>query len=48
MEANRLVFRVYAIRRMFQRHISEKEVRHVLETGETIETYPEDGPYPSR
>jgi hypothetical protein len=45
MEANRLVFRVHAIRRMFQRHISEKEVRHVLETGETIETYPEDRPY---
>jgi hypothetical protein len=48
MEANRLVFRVHAIRRMFQRHISEQEVRHVLETGETIETYPEDSPYPSR
>ena len=48
MEANRLVFRVHAIRRMFQRRISEQEVRHVLETGETIETYPEDSPYPSR
>jgi sulfur transfer protein SufE len=48
MEANRLVFRVHAIRRMFQRHIREKEVRHVLETGETIETYPEDRPHPSR
>jgi hypothetical protein len=33
---------------MFQRRISDKEVRHVIETGETIETYPEDSPYPSR
>lgn len=48
MNANRLVFRVHAIRRMFQRHISEQEVRHALETGETIETYTEDSPYPSR
>jgi hypothetical protein len=48
MKANRLIFRVHAIRRMFQRHISAQEVRHALETGETIETYPEDSPYPSR
>jgi hypothetical protein len=33
---------------MFQRRISDQEVRHVIETGETIETYPEDSPYPSR
>lgn len=39
---------IVAIRRMFQRRISDKEVRHVIETGETIETYPEDSPYPSR
>lgn len=44
----RLVFRSHAIKRMFQRRISEKEVRHVLETGETIEAYPQDTPYPSR
>jgi hypothetical protein len=33
---------------MFQRRISDKEVRHVIEMGETIETYPADSPYPSR
>ena len=33
---------------MFQRRITEKEVRSVLENGETIESYPEDIPYPSR
>jgi hypothetical protein len=33
---------------MFERGISSEEVRHVLETGSTIESYPEDSPYPSR
>jgi hypothetical protein len=44
----KLVFRVHAIRRMFERGISSEDVRHVLETGSTIESYPEDSPYPSR
>jgi hypothetical protein len=33
---------------MYQRRINEDQVRHVVETGETIEDYPEDFPYPSR
>lgn len=33
---------------MFQRSITEKDVRLILETGETIEDYPKDNPYPSR
>jgi hypothetical protein len=44
----RLVFRVHALRRMFERRISDEDVRHVLETGEAIEEYPDDHPYPSR
>lgn len=44
----RLVFRVHAIQRMFQRRISMEDVKHVLATGETIEEYPDDAPYPSR
>jgi hypothetical protein len=48
MIPHRLIFRVHAIRRMFQRRISDQEVRHVVETGDTIETYAEDSPYPSR
>jgi hypothetical protein len=44
----RVLFRVHAIQRMYQRGISEAEVRHVLTTGETIEDYPDDTPYPSR
>jgi hypothetical protein len=45
---NNLVFRVHAIQRMYQRNISDDEVRAVLVTGETIEDYPDDTPYPSR
>ena len=48
MAVERLVFRVHAIQRMFQRGISEDDIRHVLETGEVIQQYPEDQPYPSR
>jgi hypothetical protein len=44
----KLVFRVHAIQRMFQRRISEDDVRHVLDKGEIIEEYPEDTPYPSK
>jgi hypothetical protein len=43
-----LVFRVHAIRRMVQRNITVTDVRKVLATGEIIEVYPDDTPYPSR
>lgn len=33
---------------MFQRGINEENVRHVLATGETIEEYLDDTPYPSQ
>lgn len=33
---------------MFERGISVAAVRDVLESGEVIERYPEDDPYPSR
>ena len=48
MSQFRLVFRAHAIQRMFQRRISKEEVRQVVATGETIETYPTDKPFPSR
>jgi len=44
----KLVFRVHAIARIFERRITEEEVRTTLEGGETIENYPDDTPYPSR
>ncbi len=48
MSRDKLVFRVHAVRRMVQRQISVDDVRHVLATGEVIENYPDDTPYPSR
>jgi len=48
MPKNRITFRVHAIRRMFERSITEGDVRHVLDTGDVIERYPDDKPYPSR
>ena len=44
----KLVFWVHAIHRMFERGISSEDVRHVLDAGTTIESYPENSPYPSR
>lgn len=37
-----LVFRVHAIRRMFERRISEEDIRHVPGTGEVVEDYPDE------
>lgn len=48
MSYDRLVFRVHAVQRMFQRNISEDDVRAVVKTGEVIREYPDDTPYPSR
>ena len=48
MSQFRLVFRLHAIQRMFQRRVSEEEVKQVVAVGETIETYPDDKPFPSR
>ena len=48
MPEPRLIFRFHAVQRMFQRGISVRDVRAALETGETIETYSDDVPYPSR
>lgn len=48
MALNRLVFRVHALQRMFERKISEEDVLKTLKWGETIAEYPDDKPYPSR
>lgn len=44
----KITYRVHAVRRMFERGISEADVRQVLEVGEEILAYPEDKPYASR
>ena len=47
MPFERIIFRVHALQRMFEREISRTEVFEVLSRGEVIENYPEDTPYPS-
>ena len=44
----RLVFRVHALQRMFQRNIGVNDVQQVVETGQIIREYPDDTPYASR
>ena len=48
MDPQRLVFRVHAIQRMFQRGITQQDVTEVLNSGDAVGEYPADQPYPSR
>jgi hypothetical protein len=43
-----VVFRIHALQRMSQRRIDQNDIRQILETGDVIEDYPDDTPYPSR
>jgi len=43
-----VVYRVHAVRRIAERDISRAEVEQAIAQGETIESYPDDKPYPSR
>ena len=47
MPDDRIVYRVHAIQRMFQRQVTEEDVREIIRAGEVIESYPNDSPYPS-
>lgn len=42
------IFRVHAVQRMFERHVSIKKVLGAIKTGETIEDYSFETPEPSR
>jgi len=44
----KLLFRVHAIQRMFERNVSAKKVSQALQSGETIEDYSAEMPEPSR
>ncbi len=48
MSNEKITYRLHAVQRMFERKIGAEEVRYVLETGEVIEEYLDDTPYPSR
>jgi hypothetical protein len=47
MKGDKITFRAHAIQRMFERKVSEDDVCEVIKTGEVIEDYPDDTPYPS-
>jgi hypothetical protein len=44
----KIIFRIHAIERMFERGIGISEIRTVLEKGETIEHYVDEATYPGR
>ncbi|MFH1524684.1 MAG: DUF4258 domain-containing protein [Chloroflexota bacterium] len=46
MNNRRVIFRVHAIQRMFERKISAGNVRQVLQSGEMIEDYSDDMTHP--
>jgi hypothetical protein len=48
MKCRHLTFSGHAIRRMFERRISPRELRTVIEDGVVVADYPHDRPWPSR
>ena len=48
MNNPKVLFRVHAVQRMFERSISAKKVSQTLQSGETIEDYSGEMPEPSR
>lgn len=47
MDKYQIIYQQHAVERMALREVREEDVEHVLLTGETIEAYPNDTPYPS-
>lgn len=45
---HKILFRIHAVQRMFERRISAKKVTQALQAGETIEDYSSETPEPSR
>ena len=41
------IYRQHAIKRMFERGLTEADIEAVLANGKVIKDYPEDKPYPS-
>ena len=44
----KLIFRIHALKRMFERDIPKESINTALTKGVVIENYPDDLPYPSR
>lgn len=43
-----IILKLHAVQRMTKRKISLEDIAYVLDTGEIIEEYPDDQPFPSR
>lgn len=48
MNTSKIIFRVHAVERMFERNVSARNVSQALQSGETIEDYSEEMPEPGR
>lgn len=46
--SRKVIFSAHSARRMFERSMSVDDVLRVVDSGEVIEEYPDDYPYPSR
>jgi hypothetical protein len=46
MNDPRIIFRIHAIQRMFERRVTYENVRQVLRSGEMIEDYSDEMPHP--
>lgn len=47
MDCSEVVFSGHAVRRMFERSLTEADILQVIRQGEIIESYPDDTPHPS-
>jgi hypothetical protein len=47
IENNSIEWRKHALQRMFERFISRKDVKEIILSGEIIEEYQDDKPFPS-
>ena len=47
MDTYQVIYQRHAVEHMAQRGVSEEDVMHVLLTGETIQFYADDTPFPS-
>jgi hypothetical protein len=47
MNDRRVIFRIHAIQRMFERRVSAQHVQKALHSGRMVEDYSDDMPFPS-
>ena len=48
MKCKKTQYTGHAVKRMFERRLTEEDVAEVISSGEIIKEYPDDKPYPSQ